>query len=163
MCFSVSRSHTHCLSQDISVFTTLMPFGFNFHVKFLETRDDSEGVETLVLQDSSQSRQFPLCGASVCPEPWHPAQFLSSLDTQVRTFLPRAVLAIKLVEMSLISSHYWSFVALTVKACKFFFVWRLLVHLWWLYKNVSEGLSSPLRCMALALELLPSLQNESVA
>lgn len=44
-----------------------------------------------------------------------------------------------------------------------FFAWRLLVHLWWLYKNPSEGLSSPLRCMALALELLPSLQNESVA
>lgn len=166
MCFSVSRSHTHCLSQDISVFTTLMPFGFNFHVKFLETRDDSEGVETLVLQDSSQSRQFPLCGASVCPGHWHPPWFLSSLDTQVRTFLPRVVLAIKLVEMSLISGHYWSSVALTVKACKlvFFFVWRLLVHLWWwLYKNVSEGLSSPLRCMALALESLPSLQNEPVA
>lgn len=124
MCFSVSRSHTHCLSQDISVFTTLMPFGFNFHVKFLETRDDSEGVETLVLQDSSQSRQFPLCGASVCPGHWHPPWFLSSLDTQVRTFLPRVVLAIKLVEMSLISGHYWSSVALTVKACKLVFFLR---------------------------------------
>lgn len=168
MCLPATLSHTSCLSlqftvesivlrchlASISVQSVWKPEMIWKETKLLSCKTLPEAGKTFPFLWGASERSEPLRASFV---PCSLLLTLTTQDTSAKSFT-----------CTYVSGNIPDKKELLLKSCgfnhegfKFFFAWRLLIHLL-LYKNVSEGLSFPLRCMALALELLPSLQNESV-